>query len=140
MEKMASTGTTLSVAIATVMTKIGGVRSITGPNPETQFYDATDLESDHIEDGEPTGQSAPGAVSGECFYDPSNATQKAVIAQITAPDTNGKADWEIEYPDDSVTEFEGTTRTWNPKASVGDGLLADFEVKLSEMATFDAPD
>ncbi len=138
MPKMASTGTKLQKSIATIFTTIAYVRSISGPNPETQFYDGTDLESDHLEDGEPTGQSAPGMVSGETFYDPQDPTHKSVLGEITSPRTNGKQPYKVVYPDASEVPFTATCRTWNPKASVGEALLADFELKLASMATFPA--
>lgn len=138
MGKMASTGTKLQKSIASVYTTIAYVRSITGPNPETQFFDGTDLESEHIEDGEVTGQSAPGSISGECFYDPQSAMQKSVIAEITNPRVNGKQPYKIVYPDTSETTTVATCRTWNTKASVGEGLLADFELKNAVMPTFPA--
>lgn len=136
MTKYSSKGTQLKVAVATVLTAVGGVKSINGPNPETQFFDATDLDSDHLADGEPTGQSAPGSVSGELFYDPDDPVVQSLIAQITAPGTNGKVDWSIAWPDASATTGKGTCKSFNPKASVGEGLLADFEIKNSTMPTF----
>lgn len=112
------------------------IRNMTGPNAQTQFYDATDLESDHMEDGEPTGQSSPGNVSGEAFFDPRNTQHQGIWDQIDDPETHGKAAWEIEYPDGSTYAFNGTAETWNVKASVGDGLLADFSIKLSSFPIF----
>ena len=65
MAKMTSKGTRLQKSIASTFTTIAYVRSTNGPGPETQFFDGTDLNSEHLEDGEPTGQSAPGEVSGD---------------------------------------------------------------------------
>lgn len=136
MSKLASTNTLLQKSIAATFTTIAYLRSVNGPDPETQFMDVTDLTSTHLEDGEPTGQSAPGSVTAEGLYDPDNATQQSVISEITDPGTNGKASYKVVYPDSSETTFTGTCRKFSAKASVGDALLADYEWKLSGMATF----
>ena len=136
MAKMTSKGTRLQKSIASTFTTIAYVRSTNGPGPETQFFDGTDLNSEHLEDGEPTGQSAPGEVSGELFYDPANAQVQSMLDEIDDPATNGKSSWKIIWPNDDETAFTGTVRTVNPKASVGEALLADFTIKLSAMATF----
>lgn len=116
--------------------KVASIINLNGPNPQTQFYDGTDLDSDHLEDGEPTGQSAPGSVSGECFFRPSEVEHQAIWDQIDDPETHGKADWSIVYPDGSTYTFTGTAESWNTKAAVGDGIKCDFAIKLSSFPVF----
>ncbi|HCS53287.1 phage tail tube protein [Rubinisphaera sp.] len=135
MPKQTSNKTELQLEISSVYTKVAYVESIDGPDTEGQFWDATDLDSDDIEDGEPTGQCAPGSVSGEAFYDPNDATHQAIIARKLA---GTKSNWKIKYPDDSEIAFEGTPRKFTPKAAKGDGLKASFEIKLSSVPVYPA--
>lgn len=131
MAKKSSKGALLKLAGVAV----AYLKSINGPNPENNFFDATDLTSDIIEDGEPTGQPSPGSISGEAFCDHGQATHAAILAQIQDPISNGKASWTVEYPDGTTRSFTGTAKTWTPKAAVGEGFMVDYEIKL---ATFPA--
>ena len=133
MGKQTSTKTQLQLDIASVYTKVAYVTDIDGPDPEGQFWDATDLDSDFIEDGEPTGQLTPGNLSGEVFYDPAETTHKAFITRMLA---QTKSNWKIVYPDSSETAAVGTPKKFTPKAAKGDGLKASFEIKLSAIPVY----
>lgn len=131
MGKQASTDTKLQLEITSVFTDCAYVQALDGPDDEDQVYDATDLASADIEDGEPTGQRKPGTVSGTVFYDADAVTH---IAMLNARGL--KKNWKIILPSSDAIAFSGVLRKFKPKAGVGDGLMADFEIKLSTPATF----
>jgi len=131
MGKQASTNTKLKLDIASVFTAVAYVQSLDGPDDEDQLFDATDLDSADIEDGEPTGQRKPGVVSGTVFYDDEAATHVAMLAARGV-----KKNWKLTLPSTNDIEFSGVLRKFKPKFSVGDGMMADFEIKLSTPATF----
>ncbi len=133
MGKQASTGTQLQLSISSVYTKVAYVTDISGPDADGQFWDATDLDSDYIEDGEPVGQVSPGSVTAELFYDPTDATHQAIITRKLA---QTKSDWKIVFPDAEEIAFEGTPKKFAPKAAKGDGIKASLEVKLSSLPTY----
>lgn len=135
MGKQASTGTKLQLSISEVYTTVAYVTDINGPDTDGQFWDATDLDSDCIEDGEPVGQVAPGSISFELFYDPQDTVHQAIIARKLS---QTKGDWKIVYPDDSEIAFEGTPKKFAPKAAKGDGIKASGEIKLSSLPTYPA--
>lgn len=131
MGKQASTNSKLQLEIDSVFTDVAYVQSIDGPDDEDQVFDATDLASADIEDGEPTGQRKPGTVSSTIFYDADAVTHIALLEARGV-----KSNWKIILPSTDAIAFTGVLRKFKPKATVGDGLMADIEIKLSTPATF----
>ncbi|WP_437193563.1 phage tail tube protein [Planctomicrobium sp. SH527] len=143
MNKYPSIGTLLQVSIASVLTTVAGLTSINFPNGEVQFWDATALDSTHVEDGELAGLSAPGECSGDGFYDPADTVQLAILGDI--PIGGKYRDWAIVRPAPVSTDppvaicsFNGSIKSFNPKAAVKDGLKLDWSVKLRTMAEYGA--
>ena len=140
MNKYPSIGTLLQVDLG-VLTTVAGLTSINFPNGEVQFWDATALDSSHVEDGELAGLSAPGECSGDGFYDPADATQLAILGDIAI---GGRyRDWAIvrpavdpEDPPVPICSFNGSIKSFNPKAAVKDGMKMDWNVKLRTMAEY----
>lgn len=134
-DKYSSKGTLLQREIATVMTTVASVTSISGPDAETQFFDATDLLSDDVEDGEPTGQGTPGSVSGDLWLDPLDSTHQVLFADLAS---RQPVDWQIVFPATGAPAivFNGTLSSFTPQASVGDGLKASYGIKLRSLATY----
>lgn len=134
--RYSSKGTVLQLSIASVFTTVGGISNIDYPDSEVQFFDGTALESGvSMEDGEPTGHTAPGSVSGEFFYDPLDSTHQAVIDFLGSP---AKASWKIKNDNISghACTFTGTLKKCQPKAKVNDGLVASLDIKLASIATY----
>lgn len=138
MNKWSSKGTLLQREIATVMTTVGGIRSIDGPDSEVQFFDGTDLGSGvSMEDGELTGHTAPGSISGELFYDPIDPVHAKFDDDLASPN---HWDGQIVLPvtGTPLISFTGATRRFKPKFAVNEGILADLEIKLRDLAVFPA--
>lgn len=134
--KWSAKGTLLQREVATVMTTVAGVRSIDGPGPEAQYFDGTDLGSGvSMEDGELTGHSSPGEISGELFYDPLDPVHVLFDDDLADPDY---WDGQILLPvtDTPAITFTGSTKSFKPKFAVNDGIMADFSIKLRELAVF----
>jgi hypothetical protein len=136
MAKLTSKGTQFQITIASVLTTVAHMISIDGPDPEVQFMDLTALDSGvALEDGEVTGHTAPGSLTGEGFYDPANATHKALLAYYGAP---ASVACKSIYPDTAATTFNATLRKFVPKAAVGEGLKFSLEMKLKGLPTYPA--
>lgn len=135
MTKRAAKGTVLQLEIATVYTAVSHVGVINGPDAEVQVFDATTLDSDvSMDDGEPTGHTAPGSVSGDGFYDPALAIHEALTDLLAAP---AKVDWKIVYPSTlGEIAFTGVLINMTPNANTNEGIKFDYNVKLSSLATY----
>lgn len=141
--KTAAKGTKLQLSIASVFTTVAYITEIDGPDPEVQFKDVTDLNSGvSLEDGEPTGHTAPGEVSFKGWYDPQATTHQACLAQITNPIANGKANWKVVYPDPDLSEtpFVGTCKQFKTGGKQNDFLTVDGSIKLAGLPTFPEPE
>ena len=135
--KYSSKGTLLQRDISSVFTTIGCLRSVNGPDADVQFYDGTCLDSGvSEEDGELTGHTKPGSVSGELFYDPADSVHQLLTDDLAAGGAH--ADYRIQLPDggSSVIAFTGSVQRFTPKAQVRDGLMADLGIKLRSVATY----
>lgn len=134
--KYSSKGTLLQRSISAVWTTIAANRSVNGPDGEVQFFDGTALDSDvSIEDGELTGHTTPGQVSGEVFYDPADAVHTLLTDDLVAG--GAQASYRIRLPDGTLAiTFTGSVQRFSPKASVRDGLMADLSIKLQSVATY----
>ncbi len=132
-------GFVLQLSIASTFTTVGGVSKIDFPDADVQFYDGSALDTGvGLEDGEPTGHVAPGQCSGEVFIDPEDPTHEALFGLLVAP---AKRDWQIINASlaDFECAFNGTLKKLQPTAAVGDGLKANFEIKLSGLPTYGFP-
>jgi hypothetical protein len=135
MSKYSSKGTLLQRSIASVFTTVGSIMSLQGPSAEVQFFDGSALDSGvSLEDGELTGHTAPGEVSGELFWDPGDSTHQTLTDDLGAP---AHASWKIVTPAGSnVITFTGATKNFTPQAAVKDGLKSSFAIKLRSLATY----
>lgn len=138
MEKRRCKGDKIQLSVGGIFLDVLGVTKIDGPNPEVEFGDVTDLASDEIEDGEPTGLSKPGSLKFSGFFDPADNTHRVMLRQISNPVTYGKASWKAivggqEFP------FTGTLKGMPPKSEKNGFLMTDGEIKLSALPTFPAP-
>jgi hypothetical protein len=136
--RYSSKGALLQREVASVMTTIGGVRSIDGPSAEAQYYDGSALDSGvSLEDGELTGHSAPGEVSAELFFDPLNAVHALFDGDLASPAYwNGQV--KLPVSGTPVISWAGSTKTFTPKFAVGEGMIANLVIKLRSLATWPA--
>lgn len=133
--KYSSKGVLLQRSIAMVFTTVAAIRRLNGPDGEVQFFDGTALDSGvDLEDGELTGHTSPGELSGELFYDPADSVHQLFTDDLTAGGVH--ADWKVVLPASEEMPFTGSTRRFVPGAAVGDGLMADFAIKLRSQATY----
>jgi hypothetical protein len=144
MPKYTSQGTVIEVDIATVFTPVASCKSIDFPDGEAQYIDLTGLDSEHIEDGELAGLTAPGGAGTEVFYDPADA-----VHLLLANDPKlkpGDVDWppyrdfRITLPDTgaSVVTFTGSVKSFVPKAAAKEALMANLALRLRSPATYPA--
>ncbi len=136
--KRAAKGTVLKMSISGVYTTVAQVKKVDYPDDETEFYDATTLDSTDKEDGETTGFSVPGSVSCDLFYDPVDVVHQAIIISRV---NRWKENWNITNPNIGtgtahVVTFSGRIKKFKPTAAVGSGLEASLEIKLTSVSSY----
>lgn len=138
MGKFSAKGLKLQVEIATVMTTVGECSALNGPTDEVQFWDATDLESTYVEDGELADLVAPGEVSGTCFCDPDDAGQAQLQTDVAAGGSH--RNFQFVYPTTGTpaAAFVGSAKNFNVKGSAKGGFEADFAIKQRSPAAVPA--
>lgn len=137
MAKIKSKGTKVQVDVATVLTDVGQVFDITAPGADVGTFDATALDSDTGREKEVTGFAEGGSLSFSLFFDPADANQKVMLALITTPAVTG---WAVVWSDtaNTVWAFDGILKSYEPKATLDDGLKADAEVELDGLVAYPA--
>lgn len=130
MSKYSAQGLLLQVEVASVFTTVAQCTNLDGPSDEVQFWDATCLESTDVEDGELADLTAPGEVSGTCFYDDANAVHAQMQTDIRNRGEHRNYQLVLPTTGTPAMAFEGSAKTFKPKGSVKGGLEADFAVKL----------
>lgn len=138
-DKLSAHGTLLQVNLSSVYTAVGSLMSIDFPDGEVQFFEANSLDAGAtIEDGELVGQSTPGGMGGELFYDPLDVTHNVLARDHAAGGAH--RDWKIVIPatGSPVVTFSGSVQSFVPKAALKDGLKAQLKIKLRTLATYPA--
>jgi len=136
MAKIKSKGTTLKQEIASTLTTVAQVISITLPECESETYEADTLDSSDAEiSHEPTGRSEGGSASAELFYDPALSGHQSLLSLITTPEITG---WSITFADTaaSVWTFDGAGLSFGGTAAMNDGLKGNVSIKLDGLPTF----
>lgn len=135
MTKIAPKGAALKLSISAVYTTIAQNREFTGPDAETQTYDATTLDGGVGMAFKPTGYVNGGTVSGSLLFDPVDSTHQAMTDLLTTP---AVASWKCVWSDAALTEwaFTGVLTKFTPKVSLTEGLVADYEIKLDGIPTY----
>lgn len=136
--KEVSTGTLLKLEIASVYTTVFACIKIDGPDGEVLFDDLTSLESTWVEDGEVVGLPTPGSIKFDGFYNTESPTHKAILDQVTAPNTNKYKNWKITSPNSKDIAFVGTAKNFKPTVEVKKFKQYSGEIKLRSPATFPA--
>lgn len=136
MAKIKSKGTTLKQEIASVLTAVAQVISLTLPECESETYEADTLDNENAGiPYEPTGRSEGGSASAELFYDPALAGHVALLTIITTPATTG---WSITFADTATSTwtFDGAGLSFGGTAAMNDGLKGSLSIKLDGLPTF----
>ncbi len=133
--KVTSKGATFYTSISNVATAVGAVDTINAPDAEVEDVDITALDSGVGREHSPSGYTEGGQCTGSLFFDPANATHKAMTALLAAPSL--QTGWKIVWSDAGSTAwtFTGILKKFTPKAAVGDFLKADWAVQLSGLVT-----
>lgn len=136
MAKITSKGTLLKKSISASYTTIAAIRRLTAPDAEVEVYDATALDSSTGREKKITGFVDGGKCSGELFFDPVATTHQELTDQINTP-ADGQL-YKIFWSDAAVTEWPwtGCLTKFTPRAAVGEGLMADFEITVDGKVTY----
>jgi predicted secreted protein len=113
-------------------TEIAEVKSIGGPNEDSEELDATHLRStggyreflQSFKDG--------GELPCNCNYLPGNATHQTIRTLFQSGATRG---WKITYPDTSYVTFDGYVKAVGSTAAVGAILEGSFTIRISGAVT-----
>lgn len=135
MAKHKCKGTVIQQDVATTYVVVAQVISIDLPDMEAGTYDANTLDAGVGIPYEPTGQTEGGSMSGELFYDPGLAGHQELTTLLTAP---AKNNWQIQFTNTgtAIWTFVGAGFSMGGTVALGDGLKANFSVKLSGIPTF----
>jgi predicted secreted protein len=126
-----SQGTYISVGDASspnTYTEIAEVKSIGGPNEDSEELDATHLRStggyrEFLQSFKDAGE-----LPCNCNFIPANATHQTVRTLYQSGAVRG---WKITYPDGSYDEFVGYVKAVGRTAAVGSILEGSFTIRIS---------
>jgi hypothetical protein len=121
-------GSQLFTTIATVLTKIPGIKSLKVSPGDNETVENADLD-DAYRAPVYSGVKSEGSFSGQAIWDPTNATQQFIQARYNDGATNvGK----IVHGASAVeTTCNYIITKWEPTHDVGEGLMVDFEGKFT---------
>lgn len=125
-----SKGTLLKQDIASTLTTVAQVTSLSIDGSESETFDSSTLDqAAAFKTYKATGYTEPGSVSGELFYDPALAGHKAILALLTTPADEA---WQIVWSDTGATtqSFTGAGVSFGAAAAMGDGLKGTFSIKI----------
>jgi len=136
MAKIKTKGTALNQEIASVLTAVAQLVSITLPECESETTECDTL--DNTDAGipyMPTGRSEGGSASADLFYDPALAGHQALLSIITTPAITG---WSITFADTATSTwtFDGAGLSFGGTAAQGEGLKGSVSIKLDGLPTF----
>lgn len=126
-----SKGTILKQDLASTLTTVAQVTSLSIDGTETETFDATTLDQvSPFKVYKATGYTEPGSVSGELFWDPALSGHEALLALLAAP---ADETWQITWSDTGTTTqgFTGAGFSFGASAAMADGLKGTFSIKLT---------
>lgn len=132
-------GTSLKIAIATVMTQIGLVTEIDGPSFDVAAVPTTHMLSP-LHTNRPSQLPKPDKCSFKLWFDPNDATvQTLFIDRITNPGTVD--DFRIDFNDGNTTRSNCTFSAFVTKFKIAgikveENISADIELMLTTIPVF----
>ena len=138
MALVVSKGTILKQTIASVLTAVAQVKSITMSGAGSESYEARTLDVSGA--GVPhkvNGWTEGGSVAFGLFYDPALAGHKAILTVMTTP---ASCVWNIVCADTgaSVIAFTSSAVGHNITVDAATGLSADVTLKVDGLPTYPA--
>lgn len=136
MAKLACKGTVLKQEIASVMTAVAQVISMSTSGVEAQTFETTTLDTSGAgRTYQPTGYTEPGTVDFDLFYDPSLAGHQAITDLATTP---AITNWSITFTDAAPTTetFSSAGLTIGRTVDMADGLKMSVSLKLTGLPAF----
>lgn len=126
--KISSKGMKLQAEIASVFVQVMGNISIRGTGGESLFFDATELDSDHIEDGEPIGLEAPGEITGEGFIDLDDPGQEFMHKNKSSVN---KVNWKVILRNGKELPFIGKVKMFDFAGQSKEAIKFNWSIKLA---------
>ena len=132
--KYSSKGAVIQLSIAAVFTTIAQTTDIKCPSPKVQVENVPDLSSGVGIPKQVTGYTDAGQFGGSVYFDPADATHKAITAYLASP---ASSSWKIIYSDVAPTtwSFSGIVTDFTPTVSVGQFMKADFGGEITGLVT-----
>jgi hypothetical protein len=132
--KYSSKGASLMLQVASVYTAIAQLTEIKPPSAKVQVENVPDLSSPAGIPKQPTGWVDGGQAGGSCYFDPADATHKAITAFLAAPAVSL---WKCTYPDIAPTSWtwSGIVTEFTPTIRYGEFMKADFMMEVSGTVT-----
>lgn len=126
----------LKISIASVLTDVPGVQSVTPDPGENKTWDDSDIVSDY-ETQRAAGVGGGGSVSFSKLMDPLDPVDQALHAIFNNGGVNTADDTPVDGTVDVGTtavvwDFTGILTKYGPKAEKAVGWMADGEFKLAD--------
>lgn len=132
--KYSSKGASILLSIASVFTAIAQTTEIRPPAGKVMIEQVPDLSSGVGIPKQATGHTDSGTSGGTCYFDPADASQKAITAYLASPAVSS---WKITYSDAAPTSwtFSAIVVSFTPTVRYGEFMKAEFELDVTGLVT-----
>jgi len=142
MAKVVSKGTTLKQTISASLTAVAQVISLEHSGAKAHTYDSNTLDGPVFDTLDLTGYSAPGAISGELFYDPNLAGHKfltGLMGYSTTPAAQNAMSLTFVDAGTTVMAFTAAAVGFGVTVDMGSGLKGKFDIDITGDPGFSHP-
>ncbi|MCA9052984.1 MAG: hypothetical protein KDA75_04060 [Planctomycetaceae bacterium] len=136
MAKLVGKGTLLKIDIASTLTTIAQVTSISDSGAGAETFDSTTLDTSGAgKEYDVTGYAEPGTLDFEIFYDPDAATHQAITDNITTP---AVVAWSLTFTDSTpfVETFNAIVTGFGRTVAMNDGVKASVSLQRDGLAVY----
>ena len=127
-------GTVITKDVGTGDTVIAEVTTITGPTTSADQVDVTSQESASGFREFIRGLVDPGTVTFDLFYDGTDTSHKALMADISSTDT--PEPWKMVFPDTTELTFAAKTNGFEFTVPVDGALTVSVTLQVSGAITY----
>jgi len=139
-EAIAAAGTYLSLGNAAspeTFTEVAEVKSIGGPNPDSEEIDVTHLRSPARTREYLQSFLIPGEIPLTLNFIPNTTTSHVDSAALIALYAAGTVrNWTVTYPDGSTDAFAAYVKSCGRPANVGEALVMNTTLRVTGQITF----
>lgn len=136
MAKIVGKGSVLKFDIASVLTAVANVTSISHSGAEIETVETTDLGSGVGKVYQSTGYTEGGTVDYEMMFDPSLAGHQAITDDLTTPPSAGRSH-SVDFSDASVWEWTAAGQGFSVNINMNDVVRSSHTNKITGLMAYD---